>query len=168
MAEQTFLTQGTEDWEEVAAIASSAGAGSEGKIPCLDAAGKLHLSFMPAGVAAEVIVAASSENLSAGDLVNLWNDSGTLKARKADASNGRRAHGYVAASVTSPANADVYTDGVIAGLSSLTPGASRFLGTAGANVSSAATTSGHSAQKVGFAKSATELVFEAGAVVVRA
>lgn len=147
---------------EVEGTTTSAGAGSAGKIVALDSAGKLDSTMMPTGVGATTKLAATSENLSAGDLVNLWNDSGTVKARKADASNGRRAHGFVLSAVTSPNNATVYLDGTITGLTSLTPGAAYYLSgaTAGAIVSTAPSTSGYISQEVGVALSATELNFE--------
>lgn len=147
---------------EVEATVTSAGAGNAGDIVALDGSGKLDTSVMPVGIGAETKVAASSENLSAGDLVNLYNDTGTIKARKADASNGRRANGFVLSSVTSPANATVYLEGLITGLSSLTPGAAYYLsgGTAGAATATAPTTTGHLSQEIGIAVSDTEITFE--------
>ena len=35
-----------------------------------------------------------SENIDAGDLINIWNDAGVAKARKADQSDSRPAHGW--------------------------------------------------------------------------
>jgi hypothetical protein len=147
---------------EVEATVSSSGAGDAGKILALDGSGKLDNTVLPAGLGATTKLAATSENLSAGDIVNLYNDSGTVKARKADASNGRRAHGFVLASVTSPSNATVYLDGTITGLTSLTPGAAYYLSgaTAGAVTATAPSTSGYLSQEVGIALSTTELNFE--------
>lgn len=127
----------------------------------------------PAGASADTATIASSENLTAGDVVNIWNDNGTAKVRKADASAdtaGKRADGFVLAGVTSPANATVYFEGRITGLSGLTPGALYFLsgGTAGAVTATAPTTSGHCVQKVGVAVSATTLDFEPDSPIVRA
>lgn len=147
---------------EVNGTATSAGAGDAGKIVQLNSSGNVDITMLPPGVGAQTKLAATSENLSAGDLVNLWNDSGTIKARKADASNGRRAMGYVLSSVTSPANATVYLDGTISGLTSLTPGAIYYLSaaTAGGVVSTAPSTAGQISQEVGPALSATEIDFE--------
>jgi len=147
---------------EVEATVTSTGAGNAGDILALDNSGKIDVSVLPSGLGATTKVAATSESLSAGDLVNLWNDGGTVKARKADASNGRRAHGFVLSAVTSPNNATVYLDGTITGLTSLTPGAVYYLSgaTAGAIVSTAPSTSGYISQEVGVALSATELNFE--------
>jgi hypothetical protein len=147
---------------EVEATVTSAGAGNAGDIVALDGAGKLDNSVMPTGIGAETKIAATVENLAAGDLVNLHNDAGTIKVRKADASNGRRANGFVLSSVTSPANATVYLEGTITGLSSLTPGSVYYLsGTAGAASATAPTTSGHISQEIGVAVSDTEITFEA-------
>lgn len=165
---QKFLTQGDEDIEEVEPIVSSAGAADAGKIAALDPDGKWDESLMPNGVAANTLTAPASENLTGGNLVNIWNDSGTWKVRKADNSNGRKCRGFVKASVTAPANATVYFDGTVTGLSSLDPDKEYHLGTSGGTQDTAPTSSGNIAQKVGYAKSATELVFCLGPAVVRA
>lgn len=161
MAEK-YIKNNAGQLAEVEATVSSTGATEAGKIVALDGGGKLDNSVLPSGIGATVKVAASSENLSAGDLVNLWDDGGTVKVRKADASNGRRAHGFVIASTTSPANATVYLDGTITGLTGLTPGAPYYLSgsSAGDIVSTAPSTSGYISQEVGIALSATEIVFE--------
>ena len=86
---------------ELEALVTSAGAGDAGKIPALDATGKLDNSLMPVGIGADSKILPASENLAAGDLVNVWNDSGTAKARKADATiAGKEANGFVLSAVT--------------------------------------------------------------------
>src|SRR5882757_9494798 len=93
-----YLTNASGTVTEVATPTTSAGAGDSGKIPSLDAGGKLDSSFMPTGIAADTAAITASEALSAGDLVNVWNSTGA-KVRKADASTaGKEAHGFVAAS----------------------------------------------------------------------
>lgn len=161
MAEK-YIKNNAGQLAEVEATVVSTGTNEAGKIVALDASGKIDTTILPTGIGAQTKVAATSESLSAGQLVNLWNDSGTIKARKADASNGRRAHGFVLTGVTSPNNATVYLDGMITGLTSLTPGATYYLSgaTAGAIVSTAPSTSGYISQEVGVALSATELHFE--------
>lgn len=161
MAEK-YIKNNAGQLAEVEATVVSTGTNEAGKIIALDASGKIDTTILPTGIGAQTKVAATSESLSAGQLVNLWNDSGTIKARKADASNGRRAHGFVLTGVTSPNNATVYLDGTITGLTSLTPGATYYLSgaTAGAIVSTAPSTSGYISQEVGVALSATELHFE--------
>lgn len=148
----------------------SSGAADAGKIVQLDAAGKLAESMMPAGLGADVAVILTSEALSANDLVNVWNDGGTAKARKADAAaDGKEAMGFVKAAFGAGVNATVYFEGTIAGLTGLTPGRA-FLsdsvpGTAQAAVPVGA---GKVAQIVGFALSATELNFEPNEAILLA
>jgi hypothetical protein len=161
MAEK-YIKNNSGQLAEVEATVSSSGATEAGKIIALDGSGKLDNSVLPTGIGATVKVAATTENLSAGNLVNLFNDGGTIKARKADASNGRRAHGFVLTGVTSPNNATVYLDGTITGLTGLTPGAPYYLSgaTAGAATATAPTTATYISQEIGIALSATEINFE--------
>jgi hypothetical protein len=144
-------------------IGSSAGAGSAGSIPHLDSSGKLDSSFLPS-TELDSTSCAASENLSAGDQVNLWSDSGTLKARKADAANGRPAHGYVLASVLANATALVYHDGTLTGLSGLTVGADYYLSATTPGglvaVASVRTNTGDMVQFIGTAKSASALLWQ--------
>ncbi len=143
------------------ALVVSAGAGDAGKIIGLDSTGKIDVSVLPTGVGPTIVVVASSENLVAGDFVNLYDNAGTINARKADANNHRRAHGFVLAAVTSPANATVYWGDINNQKSGLTVGAEYFLSeTAGAVVTPAPTTAGSIVQRVGVAQSATELVVD--------
>lgn len=160
--------------QEVAATQASAGATDANKLVALNSAGQVDMTMLPTNIGPDVKLVIASENLAAGDMVNVFNDSGTLKARKADASQanaGYRAHGFVLASVTANGSntASVYVEGIVTGLSSLTPGATYFLsGTAGAITTTAPTTAGHCVQEVGVALSDTELAFEAQQPVIRA
>ncbi len=156
--------------KQIAATVTSAGAGDDGKIVALDSAGKLDTSVLPVGVGPDVKVLASFENLTAGDFVNIFDDSGTVKVRKADASsNAKEAHGFVLANVTAPANATVYLEGTNTALSSLTKGVKYYLShsTPGGVVvaGSLTTTAGHIVQELGVSMSATEIAFEAGETV---
>ena len=157
-----FIRQNAGQFAEVEGTVTSAGAGDAGKIVALDSSGRLDNSLMPSGIGADTEVMASSENLAAGDLVNIWNDGGTRKARKADASNGRRAHGFVLAGTTSPNNATVYLSGDITGLTSLTPGTAYYLSGSSAGVSTATSpsTAGHLSQEIGIAVSTTAIAFQ--------
>lgn len=157
---------------EVAAVESSAGAGDEGKIVALNTSGYIDTTMLDPAALAETQVAPASENLAAGDLVDIWDDAGTLKVRKADASAasaGKKADGFVKAAVTAPANATVYFDGEISGLTGLTLGAEYFLSdsTPGGITATPVTTAGNLLQSVGVAKSATTLSFEPGEGVIR-
>ena len=148
-------------------VATSSGSGDAGKIPKLDANGQLDLTMMPSGIAGDITTCACSEDLDAGNLVNLWNDSGTIKARKANATDASKpADGFVLASATSGDSVTVYHDGVITGLSGLTVGARQYLskGTSGAATEdvSGHTTSGNQIQLIGKARSTSQIVFEPG------
>lgn len=112
------------------------------------------------GAQGQTKVIGASEALTAGDLVDIWNDSGTVKVRKASASAGYPAEGFVLANVGLGANATVYLFGTVTGLGSLTAGARQFLSTAGARTETAPSTEGYIVQEVGVALSATEMKFE--------
>lgn len=144
------------------AVNSSAGAGDAAKLPLLDANGRLDNTMMPVGIGADTASIVTSENLTAGNLVNIYDNAGTPTARKADATTtGKEAHGFVLAGTTSPAAATVYFEGRITGLTSLTPGARQYLNTtAGGLTSTAPSTTGNVVQCVGTAVTATELNFE--------
>lgn len=145
---------------EVEATVTSAGAGDSGKIVALDVSGRLDSTVMPTGIGAQTIALPASEALTAGNLINIWTDTGTIKARKADASNARRAHGFVIAGVSSGATATVYLDGTITGLSSLTGGTIYYLGTNGAVTATAPSTATHISQEIGPALSTSSIDFE--------
>lgn len=157
-----YIRQNAGQLAEVEGTVTSAGAGDAGKIVALDSSGRLDNSMMPSGIGSDTEVMASSENLAAGDLVNIWNDSGTRKARKADASNGRRAHGFVLSGTSSPANATVYLSGDITGLTSLTPGTAMYLSgtTAGGATATSPSTAGQISQEIGIAVSTTAIGFQ--------
>ena len=138
------------------------GVGNADAIPALDATGRLNQNMMPEGVVPETVTVATSENLAIGDLVNLYDNSGTLTARKADNSNNRPADGFVLAVTSSPGNAVVYLEGNNTGVAGKTIGGEQFLGTAGATVEvgSLPTGAGKIVQRIGKAISATEITFE--------
>ena len=159
---------------EIEAIISSAGAGDAGKVPALDASGRLDSSFMPVGIGADTKVVTTSENLAAGDFVNLYDNAGTLTARKADASSasaGKRAHGFVLAASTSGNDAEVYFEGPNTQLSGLTAGTMYALSHSSPGgvvaLGSATTTAGHILQELGIATDTGEINVEIGDVTVR-
>lgn len=157
-----YLANNSGQLTEVTGTSASTGVGDAGKIVQLDGSGKLDTTLMPVGIGAQTKLCVASENLAAGDLVNLWNNSGVVNARKADASNNRRAMGFVTSPVTATNNATVYLDGTITGLTSLTPGAIYYLSasTAGGVVSTAPSVAAQISQEIGPAISATEIDFE--------
>ena len=127
--------------------------------------GTLDPSTMPTGIGADVKNIVASEALAAGDLVNVWNDAGTVKVRKADATaEGKEAVGFVKAVAALNASAAVYFEGRISGLSGLTPGDRMFTSaaTAGASTATPPSAAGNVVQYIGTAVSATEIDFERG------
>ena len=158
---QGFIAVVSGKLKQVFAIVTSAGAGDSGKIPALDASGKLDASFLPTGVGSNTVVATASEALAAGDFVNLYNNTGALGARKADNSNNREAWGYVTAAVSSSGSATVYRlNTVNASRTGLTAGSEYWLGTAGGVINTPldpVTDAGKTSQYLGIAKSTTEL-----------
>jgi hypothetical protein len=146
---------------EVTGLTTSTGAPDATKIVQTDSSGKLDITLMPTGIGAETASILASENLSAGNVVEIYNNAGTANVRKADASNGRLAKGFVLSSVTSGQNATVYLEGTVTGLTGLTAGAKLFLSatTAGAVTSTAPTTASHYVQQVGFAISTSAFTF---------
>jgi hypothetical protein len=152
---------------------ASAGAGDAGKGVALGPDGKLDPSLFPSSIGSPVFTYVASETLAAGDLVNLWNDAGTVKMRKADASVAtKQAHGYVKSAVTSGASGSAYSEfgGVITGLSGLTGGSDYFLSATipGGVTTAIPTTANTLVQLIGVAKSATELYFNPEVRGVRA
>jgi len=185
MAAPRFLALVLGRIKMIATIATSAGAADAEKIPStndsgvldpslLNAAttgnskvvltksdGTLDPAIMPAGIGAAVTNMVCSENLAAGNVVNIWNDSGTEKVRKADATSvGKEVHGYVNAAFTSGDVAAVYASDKITGLSGKTPGARQYLSTTpGALTQTAPTAAGNIVQCVGVAHNATSVSF---------
>jgi hypothetical protein len=154
-----FIVLAAGELQEVVATVISTGAADAGKNPALDGAGRLDISMMPIGLAPDTKALATSENLAAGDWVNVWNNAGTATLRKADASNGREAHGFVLAATTSPAVATMYKEGTNSGFAGLTPGAAYYLSaaTAGGAVLVPPTVAGQISQRLGEALTATEI-----------
>ncbi len=111
----------------------------------------------------------ASEGLAAGDLVNIWDDSGTPKARLADASANRPADGFVLADVDSGDPATVYAQGMNDQVSGLVGGVTQWLSSTvpGGIQDTPPTESGDLVQRVGKAFSATVLSFQKGDVFKR-
>lgn len=156
--------------KEIVATIVSAGAANEGDLVALDPTGRLDPSVLPVGIGADTGVVPAFENLAAGNLVNYFDDAGTVKARKADSSTeGKEADGYVLAAVTTGNNALVYHEGSNTQLSGLTPGARYYTATTPGGVTTTPpTATGSVVQYVGRAISATVLVFEADEGIIRA
>ena len=112
---------------------------------------------------ADTVVVPTSENLSANEIVNLYNNSGAITARKADAGiNKYQANGYVKASTTAPANATIFLDGTCPGTFAATDaGKPVFLSdTAGTTTLTPVSGSGKLHQLIGYVTSTTGFDFE--------
>lgn len=115
----------------VEATVASTGVGEAGDIVALDGTGKLDPSVLPVGVGPDVKVLEAFEALSAGDYINIFDDGGTEKARLADNSNNRPAHGWVNDAFGATTSATVFFEGANANFAGLTAGDRIYLGTGG-------------------------------------
>lgn len=150
--------------ETIESVSATAGAGDADKLVRLATDGKIDPSMMPTGLGADVMTIVASENLAAGDFVNIWNNTGVANARKADASSsGKEADGFVLDAVNSGQNASVYFEGRNTALTGLTIGSRYYLSAAaaGAITSTPPSAASQVVQFMGRASSATSLAFEA-------
>ncbi len=145
----------------VTAIATSAGVADANKIICTDSTGLISSTLLPVGVGADTFSAPTTETLSAGDFVNVYDDAGTAKVRKADAANGRDANGFVLTAANIGTNATVYRMGTNTQLTGLAAGTTYYLSatTAGTATTTAPSASGQIIQELGTASSSSALPF---------
>ena len=166
MADKYLINDGSK-LKQVAATTASTGVTEAGKIIALDDAGKIDSSMMPLGFGDDAKAFAASEDLAAGDFVNIFDDAGTVKIRKADPSalNQRIAHGFVKVAVLTGSNGTVFFEGVNDALSGLSAGGEYYLDPQNPGLiglySALTFATGDLVQRVGIAVSATELSFEA-------
>ena len=148
--------------QELQPNTTSAGAADAGKLAQLDSSGRFDSSLMPPGFGSETFTITASETVAAGDFINIFNDTGTPKVRKADATGGvaKKADGYVLAGGAAGATVTVYYGNLNNQKSGLTPGDQMFLGTAGAVTNTPPTASGSIVQKLGRVQCATEILVE--------
>lgn len=153
--------------QEQEAITTSSGAADAGKIIATDSNGQIDPTLIGTS---ESLTMVASETLAAGDFVNFWNDSGTIKMRKATNTGiATQAHGYVKAVVTSGNSGTVYRDnGLLTGLSGLTVGSTYFLGTSGGTTTTLPTGSGSIVQCLGVAQTTTALLVDIEDPIIRA
>ena len=154
---------------EIFGVQMSAGVANAGDLVSLDDTGRIHNSMLPVGIGADTATITASETLAAGDWVNVWNDAGTFKVRKADATTaGKEAHGFVLTAVTSGNPATVYFEGTNTQVTGQTPGPVYLQTTAGRGGATIPSASGNVVQQIGVAVSATAVNFERGAPVTLA
>lgn len=161
MAAKKFLRLINGVLTEIFGVQTSAGASNAGDLVSLDDSGRIDGSMMPVGIGADTATVQTSEALAAGDFVNIWNDSGSPRVRKADATTaGKEAHGFVLAAVSGGNNATVYLEGTNTQVSSMTAGNVFLQTTAGAGGATPPSASGNVVQRLGVAVSATAVSFE--------
>lgn len=161
MAGEKFIQHdGKGSFNEVEAT-QTGGSGNEGKIPSLDANGRLDETMMPTGIGADTANITASEALAAGDFVNVYNNAGTANVRKADATtNGKPAHGFVKSSVANARTATVFFEGNNDAVTGATGGIIYLSATAGGFTSTAPTSANNLVQRIGVATSSTNINFE--------
>lgn len=161
MAGEKFIKNNAGTLTEQKALQTSVGAADAGKIPALDATGRIDASMLPVGIGADTVIIQASETLDAGSFVNVWNDGGDARARLADASTaGKEAHGFVLAQAVSGTAATVYFEGSNTQVTGATPGVVFLHTDAGGFTSTAPTSTGSVVQRLGVATSATSINFE--------
>ena len=169
MAAKKFLRLVNGVLTEIFGVQASAGAANAGDLVSLDDTGRIHNSMLPVGIGADTATITASETLAAGDWVNVWNDAGTAKVRKADATTaGKEVHGFVLSAVTSGNPATVYFEGTNTQVTGQTPGPVYLQTTAGTGGATIPSASGNVVQSIGVAVSATAVNFERGAPVTLA
>jgi hypothetical protein len=105
------------------------------------------------------------EDLDAGDLVNIFDNTGSYHIRNADyRSELKNAVGYVTTSFSSGSLATVYFDGIIAGLSSVS-GEDQFLSASGKFNSNPPTEDGYYIQFIGTALSISSIEFSPSSTI---
>ena len=136
------------------------GAGSENKISALDARGRLDVTMMPTGIGAETSSLTAFGALAAGDFVNVFNDAGVMKVRKADASSAvAPANGFVLEAYAALDTAVVYWGGINGAVSGLTPGLHYLSTTPGVSNHVAPAASGNIVQRIGLCIDSTTVFF---------
>jgi hypothetical protein len=128
----------------------------DGSTITVDRDGTIHAA---AGTNVQLV---ASEDLAPGDIVNVHTVSGAARIRKANATDATKpAQGFVKVAVASGDAAAVFFGGQVNdAVSGLHPGALYYLDTAGGGLTGVAlSANGNLDQEVGFAISASELMF---------
>lgn len=170
MAKKYIENDANGDFKEIEVTVISTGSGDAGKPVGLDVDGFLHMSVFPADFGPAPNTGTVSEALSDGDFVNVWDDSGVTSVRKADASTGKPADGFILASYIVGATALVYGKGRNSHRTGLTGGVRQFLSTStpGGVQTTAPTASGHIVQDLGKSYGTTVIDFQKGPTTRRA
>ena len=160
MAEKFIkLVSGVPNEQE--ALQTSAGVPDAGKVVALNEQGDIDQSMLPPGVAPDIASIECSENLTAGDFVNIYDDAATAKCRRADATTaGKHAQGFVISGFSTGQMASVFFEGVNNAVSGHTAGDVYLDTTPGAATSTPPSSAGNIVQKLGVASAATAINVE--------
>lgn len=158
--------------KEYVPVDTSSGASDKGKLIALDASGHLDETLLPTGIGADTASIKASEAISSGDFVNVYDDSGTAKIRKANATDATKpAHGFVKDGVSANSNGTVYFRGGNTKMTGLSVGDTYCLSasTGGGveKITNAPSSTGNTLQVLGEAISTTELEVSITQPVVR-
>lgn len=120
MSSNKFLTLPTTGKTTLlTAINTSTGVTDANKILSTNSLGQIDASFMPAGVEIQVEPAVATEDLVAGNFVNIYDNGGTPSVRKAIANDvDKIANGFILTNTLTGETADVFTKGVNTSLAS--------------------------------------------------
>lgn len=161
MAGQKILTHDAAGGFTEVIAPQSGGAPSANKVPSLDGAGLIDVSMLPAGLGSDTASLPAAGALAAGDFVNVFNDAGTPRMRKADASALlTQAHGFVLLSVLDLATGTMYFQGNNTAVSGMTAGNVFLSITAGLASNTAPISATEIVQRIGVAISPTVINFE--------
>jgi hypothetical protein len=153
--------------EKVSADVST-GAPDAGRVVALGADGMIDPSMLPTAESIDIV---AGEDLDAWDVVEIYNDAGTAKARKASAASAtpRAASAFTRSAILTGVVGKVYPEGDLMGQTGLTPGARQYLSeTVGMITATPVSGAGKLHQFVGKAISATEVSFDPDDVIVLA
>lgn len=149
---------------QIAAVETGPASGPAEQIVSTNASGMIDVTLMPTGVGPDVMVINCTENLAAGDFVNIYNNSGAFACRRADGSTtGKTANGFVLSAFTSGTNATVY----LGGINTQVTAAAAFAGeiylsdaTPGGFTSTPPSTAGHTVQRIGTCGATNKIQFQ--------
>lgn len=163
MAANKYISIVGDHEQEVLPAVISAGVGDANKIVALDSTGHLDPSVLPSGITPDQLAGTSNGTITAKDLCYV-ETAGTITRASAAAGTPHVGLGWALTSVATGQPIVIQLQGIITGLSGLTPGARYFLSntTPGGIIigSSAPSATGELWQYIGTALTATTLQFE--------
>jgi len=154
---------------EVSATVTGGTAAQDGKVPALDSTGRIDQSLMPVGVTPDTYVGTASEALNPVNPFVYVKADGTI-ANASGTSGGNPCTGFILSSAAQNAQATVFFEGRVTGLTGLTAGARYYLSdaTPGGITASPVSGTGKLHQYLGRALTTSNLTFECDDHIVRA